>query len=258
MAFALAAFAACLGVVAPRRAVDAQQSASPRRVGVLLALLGPDGREAQAFRQGLQDAGYAEGRDVVIEWRSASGDYARLPRLAADLVKGKVEVIIADITVAIQAAKQATSTIPIVMAIVADPVGSGLVANLSQPGGNVTGLSIMLAELSATRLQLLKEATPKLTRVGVVWNPATPWHARAVENLRGTATSLGIDLSFASVRTQEEIGPAVAALSRAHAQALYVVDARPCLLIERRFSSWRRRLGWPSSRESGNTPTRAG
>jgi putative ABC transport system substrate-binding protein len=224
---ALAALAACLGSVAPRRAVDAQPSVSPRRVGVLLALLGPDGKEAQAFRQGLRDAGYAEGRDVVIEWRSASGDYARLPRLAADLVKGKVEVIIADITVAIQAAKQATSTIPIVMAIVADPVGSGLVANLSQPGGNVTGLSIMLAELSAKRLQLLKEAIPKLTRVGVVWNPATPWHARAVENLRGTATSLGIALSFASVRTLEEIGPAVAALRRAHAQALYVVDGPP-------------------------------
>jgi putative tryptophan/tyrosine transport system substrate-binding protein len=208
-------------------AADAQQPVSPRRVGVLLALLGPDSLEAQAFRQGLRDAGYAEGRDVVIEWRSANGDYARLPQLAADLVKGKVDVIVADITVAIQAAKHATSSIPIVMAIVADPVGSGLVANLAKPGGNVTGLSIMLAELSVKRLQLLKEAIPRLTRVGVVWNPATPWHAKAVENLKATAASLGIDLSFVSVRTPEEISPAVAAVSRAHAQALYVVDGPP-------------------------------
>ena len=104
LAFAFVAQAACLGLVTPPRAADAQQPVSPRRVGVLLALLGPDSKEAQAFRAGLRDAGYAEGRDVVIEWRSANGDYARLPQLAADLVKGKVDVIIADITVATQAA----------------------------------------------------------------------------------------------------------------------------------------------------------
>jgi putative ABC transport system substrate-binding protein len=164
---------------------------------------------------------------VVIEWRSANGEYARLPQLAADLVKSKVDVMVADITVATQAAKRATSNIPIVMAIVADPVGSGLVSNLAQPGGNVTGLSIMLAELSPKRLQILKEAIPGLTRVGVVWNPATPWHAKAVENLNAMAAALAIDLSFASVRTPEDIGPAVAVVRRAHAQALYVVDGPP-------------------------------
>jgi ABC-type uncharacterized transport system substrate-binding protein len=226
-AFTVAALIACLGLVVPPPPVDAQQPVSPRRVGVLLALLGPDSKEAQAFRQGLRDAGYTEGRDVVIEWRSANGDYARLPQLAADLVQSKVDVIIADITVATQAAKRATSSIPIVMAIVADPVGSGLVANLAQPGGNVTGLSIMLAELSVKRLQLLKETIPKLSRLGVVWNPATPWHAKAVDNLKTTAGSLGIDLSFVNVRTPEEIGPAVATVSRSHAQALYVVDGPP-------------------------------
>ena len=163
----------------------------------------------------------------MIEWRSANGDYARLPQLAADLVERKVNVIVADITVATQAAKHATSSIPIVMAIVADPVGSGLVANLAQPGGNVTGLSIMLAELSAKRLQLLKEAIPRLTRVAAVWNPSTPWHAKAVENLKAMAPALAIELSFASVRTPEEIDPAVAAANRAHAQALFVVDGPP-------------------------------
>src|SRR5262249_45295629 len=156
--------------------------------------------------------------DVVIEWRSANGDYARLPKLAADLVERKVDVIVADVTFATQAAKRATPTIPIVMAVVADPLGSGPVPNLAQPGGNVTGLSIMLVELSVKRLQLLKEAIPTLGRVGVVWNPATPWHARAVENLKGTAPSLAIELSFATVRTPEEIAPALEAVSRARAQ----------------------------------------
>jgi ABC-type uncharacterized transport system substrate-binding protein len=222
------AFVTGLGaVLAAPLGAEAQQPATPRRVGVLLALLSPDSKEAQAFRQGLWDAGYGEGREVAIEWRSANGNYARLPKLAADLVERKVDVIVADITLATQAAKRATTTIPIVMAIVADPIGSGLVQNLAQPGGNVTGLSIMLAELSVKRLQLLKEAIPTLARVGVVWNPETPWHAKAVENLRGVSRSLAIELSFATVRTSEEITPAVEAVSRARAQALYVVDGPP-------------------------------
>ena len=214
-------------IVATPLAAKAQPAPSPRRVGVLLALLSPDSKEAQAFRQGLRDAGYTEHRDVTIEWRWANGDYARLPKLAAELVERKVDVIVADITVATQEAKRATSTIPIVMAVVADPVGSGLVPNLARPGGNVTGLSIMLAELSVKRLQLLKETIPTLTRVGVVWNPATPWRTKTVENLKGGARTLGVELSFVTVRAPEEIGPAVGALSRAHAQAVFVVDGPP-------------------------------
>ena len=226
-AFALVALAACLGLVGPPRATDAQQPASPRRVGVLLALVAPDSKEAQAFRQGLRDAGYTEGRDVMIEWRSANGDYARLPQLAADLVERKVDVIVADSTVATQAAKHVTSSIPIVMAIVADPVGSGLVANVAQPGGNVTGLSIMLAELSAKRLQLLKDAMPRLTRVAALWNPPTAYHAKALENLKAIAPSLGIGLSLVSARTSDDINQAFEAINRAHAEALYLVDCPP-------------------------------
>ena len=192
-------------------------------------LLSPESKEAQAFRQGLRDAGYTEGRDMVIEWRSANGDYARVAKLAADLVQRKVDVIVADTTFATQAAKQATSTIPIVMALVADPVGSGVVANLAHPGGNATGLSIMLAELSAKRLQLLKEAIPRLSRVAVLWDPGTPYHPKAVEELKAVAPSLAIELSFERVRTPEEIGPAFAAIGRAHAQALYVIDGPPVL-----------------------------
>jgi putative ABC transport system substrate-binding protein len=113
------------------------------------------------------------------------------------------------------------------MAIVADPVGDGVVAGLSQPGGNVTGLSIMLAELAAKRLQLLKEAMPSLTRVVVLWNPPTPYHAKAVENLKAVAPSLAIELSLVSARTADQIGPAFEAVNRANAQALYVVDCPP-------------------------------
>jgi putative ABC transport system substrate-binding protein len=222
--FALIVVGACLGSFGLPSAADAQQPPSPRRIGVLLVARSPDSKEAQAFRQELRDAGYAEGRDVVIEWRSANGDYDRIPELAADLVQRKVDVIVVEATLATQAVQRATSTIPIVLAVVADPVGSGLVANLAHPGGNVTGLSLMVADLSAKRLQLLKEVIPRLTRVVVLWNPATPYHPKVVDELKEVAPSLSIELSFVGVRTPQQFGPAFSAISRAHAQALYVLD----------------------------------
>ena len=209
------------GVASP---TDAQQPASPRLVGVLLGGFAPDSKEAQQFRHGLLDAGYAEGRDVVIEWRSASGDYAQVPALVADLVQRKVDVIVVTGTPAAQAVQRATSTIPIVMAVVADPVGSGLVTNLAHPGGNMTGLSMMTSELSAKRLQLLKEAIPRLTRVAVLWNPDTPFHTKVIEDLKAAAPSLSIELKFVGVRTPEQFDPAFSAVRRAHAQALYVIE----------------------------------
>src|SRR6266850_6011288 len=220
----LAALVASLGAFSLPCASDAQQPASPRLIGVLLVAFALESKEAQAFRQGLRDAGYAEGRDVVIEWRSANGDYSRIPELATDLVQRKVDVIVVDSTPGAQAVKRATSTIPIVMAVIGDPVGSGIVANLAHPGGNVTGFSVLAAALSAKRLQLLKETIPRLTRVTALWNPDTRWHAKAVEELKAVAPSLSIELSFVSVRTPEDFSPAFSAASRAHAQALYVLD----------------------------------
>ena len=220
----LAALVASLGAFCLPCASDAQQPASPRLIGVLLVAFSLESKEAQAFRQGLRDAGYAEGRDVVIEWRSVNGDYARIPALATDLVQRKVDVIVVDSTPGAQAVKRATSTIPIVMAVIGDPVGSGIVANLAHPGGNVTGFSVLAAALSAKRLQLLKETIPRLTRVTALWNPDTRWHAKAVEELKAVAPSLSIELSFVSVRTPEDFSPAFSAASRAHAQALYVLD----------------------------------
>ena len=157
----LAALVGSLGLFClPVRAYP--QSASPRRIGVLFVGNSTEGTQAQAFRKGLMEAGYSEGRDVVIEFRSANGDYARLSELVADLVKRKVDVIVVESTPAAKMVKRVTSTIPIVLAEVADPLGSGLVTSLAHPGGNVTGLSLMSAELSAKRLQLLKEMIPGL------------------------------------------------------------------------------------------------
>jgi len=220
----LVALVACLGPLGLVGITNAEQPIAPRRIGVLLVIFSPESREAKAFRQGLWDAGQIEGRDVVIEWRSANGDYSRAPELIADLVQREVDVIVVESTVAAQAVKRATSTIPIVMAIVADPVGSGLAASLAHPGGNVTGLSVMTTDLTAKRLQLLKEAMPRLTKVGVLSNPDAPYSPRVIEELKAAAPALSLELSFEAARTPKQFGPAFSAFTRAHAQAVYVIE----------------------------------
>src|SRR5262249_22839739 len=148
----------------------------------------PGEKELQAFRTGLAEAGYVEGRDVVIEWRLAKGDYTKTPQLVADLVQRKVDVILVESTRAALAAQQATATIPIVMTLVGDPLGTGLVTSLAHPGGNITGISLMTEELSAKRLALLKETVPQAQRVGILWDPNVPWHAKAVQDLKAVAS----------------------------------------------------------------------
>ena len=219
----LAALAANSAIIFGPQSGNAQPLASPRHIGVLIVTPIGD-KDVQMFRQGLRDAGYAEGRDVAIEWRSANGDYARIPQLAADLVQRKVDVIVVETTRAADVAKRLTSTIPLVMALVADPVGSSLVASLAHPGGNVTGLSLMSAELGAKRLQLLKETIPRLIRVAVLWNPGTPFHPKAITDLKAAAPSLSLELSFVSARTPDEFSPAFSEISRLRAQGLYLID----------------------------------
>jgi ABC-type uncharacterized transport system substrate-binding protein len=200
-------------------ATSAQQAGPVRHIGVLLVGLRPDGREAKQFRLGLRDLGYSEGRDVVIEWRSANGDYDRLPNLVAE-----VDLIVQDSTVGTEVTKRATSTIPIVMALVLDPVGSGLVRSLASPGENITGLSMMATELYPKRLQLLKDISPQLTRVGVLWNPDHPFHVKALESLKRIAPSLSIELSSVPVRNPEQFGPVISSAIQEKVQALYVVE----------------------------------
>jgi putative tryptophan/tyrosine transport system substrate-binding protein len=217
---ALVLIVACVGPFDLATTANAQQ---PRRIGVVEGGGWPE-KLAQAFRQGLLDAGYVEGRDVLIEWRSANGDYARGPELVTDLIQHKVEVIVVSNTPDAQAAKRATSTIPIIMVSVADPVGSGLVASLSHPGGNITGLSMMYADISAKQLQLLKEAIPRLTGVAVLWNPDNPYHPKAVQELKTAASSLSMELSLVGVRTPEQFDAAFSDVGRAHVNALYVIN----------------------------------
>jgi len=202
----------------------AQQATSPKRVGFLLVGLSPESKEVQVFRREMRKAGYIEGRNLIMEWRSANGDYDQVPALIADLIRSNVDVMVQDSTIGTQVAKRATSTIPVVMALILDPIGSGLVESLTHPGGNITGLSMMAMELYPKRLQLLKEINPQLTRAAVWWNPGHPFHPRAVEEIKAAAPSLSIELISAAVRKPEQFAPAFSDLTRANAQALYVVD----------------------------------
>lgn len=151
---------------------NAQTSGRIPRIGFLFYGSSGPSPELDAFRQGLRELGYIEGQNIAIEYRFASGRVERLPELAAELVRLKLDVIVTPATPASVAAKQATSTIPIVFAAVADALGAGLVANIARPGGNVTGLTSISAELGGKRLELLKEVAPKASRVAVLYNPA--------------------------------------------------------------------------------------
>jgi len=180
--------------------------------------------ESKAFRQGLREAGYAEGRDVIIEWWFGGGRYDRVSEAVGDLTRNKPDAIVVEGTPAALAAKRATSTIPIVMALVSDPVGSGLVASLAHPGGNVTGLTNQTVDLAAKRLQLLKEAIPGARRVVVIFNPESPPNSTIIRRLKEAAPGIGVELRLISARKAEDIRSAFAGLSRSNVDALFIVD----------------------------------
>jgi putative ABC transport system substrate-binding protein len=180
-------------------------------------------RRLEAFRQGLRDLGYVDGRNIVIESRWAEGQYDRYPALAADLVRSKVDVIVAQSGAATQAAQQATRTIPIVMSLVNDPVGSGLVASLAHPGGNVTGLTIMSPDLVGKQLQLLKEVVPAVSRVAVLRHPDNPASTAQSREAEVAARALGVRLQILEARGPHEIDSAFAAMTRERAGALLII-----------------------------------
>jgi ABC-type uncharacterized transport system substrate-binding protein len=180
-------------------------------------------RRFEAFRQGLRELGHVDGRNVVLEPRWAEGQYARYPVLAADLVRLKVAAIVTVGGAATKAAKQVTSTIPIVMSVVIDPIGSGLVTNLARPSGNLTGTSVMANELLTKQLELLKEVAPNVHRIAVLWNPDNPSGAAAMSYLNAAARSLGVELQLVEARNPQEIDRAFAAMTREHAGAVVVL-----------------------------------
>ena len=204
--------------------IYSQQPNGPRRIRVISVAFNEQSEEAKAFHQGLRDAGYAEGRDVTIEWWFGGGRYDRASEALTDLANRKPDAIVVESTMAALAAKRATSTIPIVMALVSDPVGSGLVASLARPGGNVTGLSNQTVDLAAKRLQLLKEAIPGARRVIVIFNPETPPNRIMISRLKEAAPGIGVRLKFISVRDAEDIRSAFSGLNRSNVDALFFVD----------------------------------
>ena len=177
--------------------------------------------EVDAFRQGLGDLGYIEGKNINIEYRFASGRVERLPELAAELVRLKPDVIVTPLTAASLAAQQATGTIPIVIAGVADAVGAGLVASIARPGGNVTGLTSISAELGGKRLELLKAVAPKASRVAVLYNPADRSNVLILKDLHEAASALDLTLQPLEVRERGEFEGAFVAMSRERVDALF-------------------------------------
>jgi putative ABC transport system substrate-binding protein len=212
-------------LLAAATGVEAQQRARTLpRVGVLtFTEMSPTLQEA--FRQGLRDHGYVEGQNIVVEWRAADGRPERAKALAAELVQLHVDIIVANLTPAVQAAKDATSTIPIVMASAGDPVGTGFVASLAHPGGNITGMTGISAELSGKRVELLRELVPGLTRVGLLVNPTNPFARPFVEETRVAAKRAGVQLRVVDVRLSQELDPALGALVKWRAGAVIVDGA---------------------------------
>ena len=219
--------AAALLLVAVPLAADAQPAAKVYRIG-LLGGYSSTSKEAShlwaGFFQGLRELGYVEGQNILIEGRFYGDQNERLPALAAELVRLKVDVIVAGAPPAPEAAQRATSTIPIVMTIHADPVGSGLVASLARPGRNVTGLSILSPELSAKRLQLLKEAVPGISRVAVLSDPTVPTHALDLREAEVAARSSKVQLQVLQARAPSDFASAFSAMTKDRAGALIALS----------------------------------
>ena len=205
---------------------QAQQPGKIPRIGYLnTATLAGLAERIEAFRQGLRELGYVEGKNIDIEWRHAEGKLDRLPALAAELVRLKVDVIITTGPTTTRPAKKATSTIPIVMAQDTDPVGNGFIASLARPGGNITGLSSLAPELSGKRLELLKETVPGLARVAVLWASTTPGSAQALKEMELAAGTLGVKLQSLDVLGPQDIETAFRAASKGRADAVLVMSS---------------------------------
>ncbi len=224
MKLSRAGFILTLALIAAPPAAEAQAPAKVPRIGFLTSSSPTDlaGR-LEAFRQGLRELGYVEGQTIAIEYRFGEGRPERLPALAAELVRLEVDVIVTGAPPAPEAARQATSTIPIVFAVTSDPVAEGLVASLARPGGNITGLATMAPELVGKQLELLKEVAPKVSRVAVLQNPSHHGHPAMLRQAEGAARALGVQLHILQARTPPEIEAAFAAMRRQRAGGVLVL-----------------------------------
>ncbi len=214
-ALALALFAAPF-------AVEAQQTGKVPRVGVLGGQSPESSPAILGLRQGLSELGYVEGQNIAIEWRWARGNDERFPDLAAELVRLKVDIIVAATAPGAQAAQRATKTIPIVMGFVNDPVALGLVANLARPGGNITGLTVPTSEMAGKRLQLLREVAPTVARIAVFSDPGQPTDLGGTE---AAARALGVQLQVWKVRNGGELDHAFTVIARERAAGIIILPS---------------------------------
>ena len=179
-----------------------------------------------AFREGLREHGYEEGRNIVIEYRWADGKYEQFPALVAELIAAKVDVIVTAGTPAALAMKKATTTVPLVMVAVGDPVGTGLVPSLARPGGNLTGLSSVAPDLEGKRLQLLREVVPALSHVAMFINSVNPFHVSSMRQARAAAKAMGIKLQLHDIRKSQDLDDAFAAIRKERPDALLILADR--------------------------------
>jgi putative ABC transport system substrate-binding protein len=204
--------------------VKAQQAKKIPRIGYIGGTTSSSATEA--FRQGLREHGWIEGQNILVEYRSAEAKTERLPELATELVRLKVDVIVAASTPGAQAAQQATKTTPIVFTMVSDPVASGIVASLARPGANVTGLSNMLPEMSGKLLELLKEAVPRVSRIAVLYDPANPGKALEFKEMKAAAPALGVTLQSLEVHTDKDVDGAFSTMTKVRLDGLVTfIDA---------------------------------
>jgi ABC-type uncharacterized transport system substrate-binding protein len=214
-----------VSLVLARPSVEAQQSAKSHRIGLLIGSSESFVASYVAiFRQALRALGYVEGGNIAIDYRYADGNYDRLSVLAADLVRLKVDIVVTEGTPPTRAAKQATTTIPIVMTVTGDPVAAGLVTNLARPGGNLTGASFFFPEMAAKRLQLLKEVSPALSRVTVVWNPSNAVHGPTAKAVEAAAKALGINVQYVQIQAPADVDGALLAISKRRESLVVLED----------------------------------
>jgi len=199
-----------------------------------------------AFREGLRDLGYEEGRNIVIEYRWADGNYDRFPALVAELIAAKVDAIVTAGTPAALAVKKATTTVPLVMVAVGDPVGTGLVPSLARPGGNLTGLSSIAPDLEGKRLQLLREIVPALSHVAMFVNSLNPFHVSSMRQARAAAQAMGIKLQLHDIQKSEDLDDAFAAVRKERPDAVHILADRVFLHNRQRIVNFMREQRLPN------------
>jgi putative ABC transport system substrate-binding protein len=229
-------------------AAEAQSASKVYRVGILgeKASDRSEARLWQAFRLGLRELGWIEGKNILIEDRWVEGNYARVPELAADLVRLRPDLIVTRGSTYVQGVKRATSSIPIVFLAHADPVGTGHVASLARPGGNITGLALLQTELYRKEFEILMSAVPAAKRIAVLWNPDTPSHTPGLRALEESARTLRVQLQAVVARTGADLEGAFSAMARAQAQAVLVLSLGSYLAERQRLAELAIKYGLPT------------